>query len=177
MLSPSIEAKNALMILPGIKGRVHVVNPIINVLLVSAQNIRVPQSKLSMVPRKIPSQYIYFCLIRSSVPRPMMYAISGKESINPPVGPIRTCHPPIKFAKTGNPINPTSIYINVESAPLREPSMIPASVTANVCIVIGTPKGIGIAICAVIARTAEKSPMRHRSCMFILFCFIDSLRF
>ena len=56
MLSPSIDARNALMILPGINGSIHVVKPIINVLFVSAQNIRVPQSRLSEVPSMIPSQ-------------------------------------------------------------------------------------------------------------------------
>lgn len=177
MLSPSTDARIAFMMLAGMNGRVHVVNPTINVLFVSTQNISVPQSKFRVVPRMIPSQYRYFCLERSSVPRPIIYAISGKERIKPPVGPTRTCQPPIKFAKTGNPIIPISIYINVERAPLREPSTIPAKVTANDCMVTGTPKGIGNAICAVIARTDVKSPMRHKSCIFNLLRFIDSLRF
>lgn len=177
ILSPSMDARMAFRILPGMNGSMHVVNPIINVLFVSAQNISVPQSKFRVVPRMIPSQYRYFCLERSSVPRPIIYAISGKERINPPVGPTSTCQPLIKFAKTGNPIRPTNIYINVERAPLREPSTMPARVTANDCIVTGTPKGIGNETCAVIERTAVKSPMRHKSCMLNLFCFIDSLHF
>lgn len=172
-----MEAKIALRMLAGINGRIQVVNPTINVLFVRTQNISVPQRRFSMFPRMIPSQYKYFCLERSSVPSPMMYAIIGKESIKPPVGPTMDCQPPVKFAKTGNPIRPTSIYINVERAPLRELRTMPARATAKDCIVIGTPNGIGKDICAIIARTAEKSPMRHKSCMFNFVCFIDSLRF
>lgn len=172
-----MEAKIALRMLAGMNGRIQVVNPTINVLFVRTQNISVPQRRFSMFPRMILSQYKYFCLERSSVPSPMMYAIIGKESIKPPVGPTMDCQPPVKFAKTGNPIRPTSIYINVERAPLREPRTMPARATAKDCIVIGTPNGIGKDICAIIARTAEKSPMRHKSCMFNFVCFIDSLRF
>ena len=172
-----MEARLAFRMLAGINGRIQVVNPTNNVLFVRTQNIRVPQMRFSIFPRKMPIQDWYFCLERSSVPSPMMYAMIGKESIKPPVGPTMDCQPPVKFAKTGNPIKPTSIYINVERAPLREPRTIPARATAKDCIVIGTPNGIGKEICAIIARTAEKSPTRHRSCIFNLFCFIDSLRF
>ena len=48
--------------------------------------------------------------------------------------------------------------MTVETVESFAPSTIAASVTANVCIVIGTPPGIGMDICAMIAMTAAKSP-------------------
>jgi hypothetical protein len=76
----------------------------------------------------------------------MIYAINGKERINPDVGPVMDCHPPVKFANTGSPIAPSSMYISVAVKPFFEPRIIPAMVTAKVCMVIGTPIGIGIEI-------------------------------
>ena len=38
------------------------------------------------------------------------------------------------------------------------PSTTAASVIANVCMVIGTPPGIGMEICAMIAMTAANRP-------------------
>ena len=92
----------------------------------------------------------------------MIYAINGKERINPDVGPVMDCHPPVKFANTGSPIAPSNMYISVAVTPFFEPRMIPAMVTAKVCMVIGTPIGIGMEICAMITINAEKRLMRHK---------------
>lgn len=101
----------------------------------------------------------------------MAYAISGKERMNPLVGPVRACRPPLKFAKTGKPTAPSKIYIIVERAPFLAPSMIPASVIAKVCMVIGTPNGRGIAICASIVRIAVNKEIIQRSWIFNFECF------
>ena len=83
--------------------------------------------------------------------------------MNPPTGPIRDWYPPVKLENTGNPIAPIKIYTREAYAPFFAPSIIPASVIANVCMVMGTPKGRGIAICAMIAMTAVTTPIMHKS--------------
>ena len=170
-----IEARIAFIIVAGRKGSIHVVNPTRRLLFVRKQNMRSPQRRFTVVPRIIPIRRLHFHLLRFSTPRPMRKAIRGKERINPPVGPTKDCQPPVKFAKTGNPIAPSNIYINVERAPNLEPRIMPASVTAKVCIVIGTPRGIGMAICAIITMIAENKPVRQMFCMFE--CFISNLHF
>ena len=172
-----MDARIDFRIVAGINGRTQVLKPIQNELFVRKQNIRIPHIKLKEFPKKIPRIKLPFHLLRYSIPSPMTYAINGKERIKPPVGPASDPRPPVKFAKTGNPIAPSSIYIKVERAPFLEPRMIPASVMANVCIVNGTPKGIGMDICAMITMTAVNNPMRHRFCMFEFLCFIFVLHF
>lgn len=150
----------------GINGSAQVVKPIQTGIFVKAQNTKIPQRRFNEVPAIMPAGYAPLKRVRSSVPRPMIYAISGKDKINPPVGPKKDCHPPVKFAKTGNPIAPSSIYIIVEKAPFLEPSTILAKVMAKVCMVIGTPKGIGMEICAMMTMTAVHKPIMQSSRIF-----------
>lgn len=98
----------------------------------------------------------------------------GKDKINPPVGPAMDCQPPVKFANTGRPTEPSITYMMEAIAPFFEPKTMPAKVIAKVCMVNGTPKGIGITICAIIVMTAVKRPIMHKSlickdCFFIIF--------
>lgn len=136
----------AFMIITGMNGRPHVAKPTANELFVTRQNIATPQSRLRIVPSAIPreKQKRNFC--RCSVPSPIMYAISGKDRINPAVGPVIACKPPVKFAKTGRPMAPKRTYTSVAINPFFEPRITPAIVTAKVCIVTGTPIGIGMDI-------------------------------
>ncbi|GHV28461.1 hypothetical protein FACS1894167_05510 [Synergistales bacterium] len=53
--------------------------------------------------------------------------------------------------------------------PFLAPSNIPASDTANVCIVMGTPYGIGILICASTTVSAVKRAIKLISRVFIFF--------
>lgn len=101
-------AITALMIVTGINGSPHVAIPTERGLWVIKQNIAIPQIILTVVPRAIPKEKQKRNLLRYSVPRPMTYAINGKDSINPEVGPVIDCQPPVKFANTGSPIAPNS---------------------------------------------------------------------
>ena len=60
----------------------------------------------------------------------------------------------------------------MESPPLFDPRITPANVTANVCIVIGTPIGIGIEICAITTVTAAINAIQQISCTEIFACCI-----
>jgi hypothetical protein len=42
---------------------------------------------------------------------------------------------------------------------------MPANITAKVCMVIGTPRGIGMDIRDIMIRMDVTTPMRHKSCM------------
>ena len=88
----------------------------------------------------------------------MINAISGKEIKNPPVGPTNLSKPPEKLASTGTPTAPSNKYTTQEIVESFAPNTTAASVIANVCMVIGTPIGIGMEICAMTAITAVNNP-------------------
>ena len=100
--------------------------------------------------------------------------MSGNERINPPVIPKSTPIPPEKFEKTGAPTVPSRMYASVEIVPFFAPRAIPASGTASVCMVIGTPYGIGMLSCDIIAMMAVKMAIRQRSRIDMGFLVIDA---
>ena len=108
------------------------------------QNIQIPQIKFTMVPMVMPPNKPHLFLLYVSDARPIMYAIIGKERINPPVGPTMDCHPPVKFENTGKPNAPNKMYISVAEKARFETNIIAASVIMNVCKVTGTPLGSGM---------------------------------
>ena len=100
--------------------------------------IRLPVSKANIKRLLRRGQY--------RTPIPVSQARRGKVQRKPPVGEMRHCKPPLKLEKTGRPMAPKSIYRKMAMVPLRGPNKIPASITANVCMVIGTPIGMGMEI-------------------------------
>ena len=76
----------------------------------------------------------------------------------PPVGPTNLSKPPEKFASTGTPTAPSARYTSEAMAESLEPSTTAASVMAKVCMVMGTPRGIGMEIWAMTAMTAANRP-------------------
>ena len=58
----------------------------------------IPKAKFITVPASIPNH--------KEEPKPITYAIIGKDRMKPPVGPIKHCHPPVKLENTGNPNAP-----------------------------------------------------------------------
>ena len=89
--------------------------------------------------------------------------------MNPPVGPRIIPMPPVKLANMGTPAAPSRTYASVEKNPPLAPNTTPASDIANVCIVIGTPSGIGILICAITAIRAVNIPILQISLVFSFF--------
>ena len=62
------------------------------------------------------------------------------------------------FASTGTPTAPSARYTSEAMAESLEPSTTAASVMAKVCMVMGTPRGIGMEIWAITAMTAANRP-------------------
>ena len=62
--------------------------------------------------------------------------------------------PPLPIAKSGSPEKPQATQAAVTAAPRRGPRKMPVSVTASVCIVIGTGP-TGTAICEDAVRKAK----------------------
>ena len=62
----------------------------------------------------------------------MIYAITGKERIKPPVGPLMDCHPPVKFENTGRPNAPSRTYMSVAVNAGFAPNIIAVSVMIKV---------------------------------------------
>lgn len=151
------------MIARGINDSTQVVKPISKLLAVTTQNMETPQTKFMAVPMIIPRSNEYLRFNRKSDPRPIKYAIIGKDRMNPPVGPNNICHPPVKFANTGKPKAPNSMYINPAIAPRLAPNKIAASVMMNVCKVIGIPSGIGMESGAMTQISATVIPTTHSS--------------
>ena len=78
---------------------------------------------------------------------PIINAIKGYPSKNPPVGPNRTPTPPENWANTGIPIPPRIKYIKVAINPHLYPNISPVIAIPNICSVSGTVvKGSGIDI-------------------------------
>lgn len=77
----------------------------------------------------------------------------------PPVGPTNLSIPPEKLASTGTPTAPRIRYTRLAMAESLEPSTTAARVMANVCMVMGTPRGIGMEIWAITAMTAANNPV------------------
>lgn len=80
----------------------------------------------------------------------------GKDKTNPPVSPNTAWGPPLKFARTGTPTSAINTHTLADMVPLFAPSTIPASGTASVYKVIGTPPGKGTDICAITVIIAVK---------------------
>ena len=163
IFSPAVVAKMIFKMVTGIKGSRQVVAATEKVTCCSRLKNIVPHSRFMVLP--IIKDNIKSVLWRGHclVPRPISQVITGKDQRKPPVGPMRHCRPPVKLEKTGRPMAPKSIYTTMAIVPLRGPKRIPANMTAKVCIVMGTPRGIGMDICAMITRMDVIVPMRQRS--------------
>lgn len=146
--------------------------PTDKLLFVTMQNIQIPQIKFTMVPMVMPQNKPHLFLVYVSDARPIMYAIIGKERINPPVGPTMDCQPPVKFENTGKPNVPNKMYISVAKKARFEPNIIAASVIMNVCKVTGTPLGSGMENGAITQIREAVSPITQSSWMFVLLFFI-----
>ena len=93
----------------GRKGITQAVRPAINVLLLKKQNIAVPQSRFIIFPKRTHIRKQPLNRERLSTPKPTRYVMSGKDRINPPVGPVMICQPPVKLEKTGSPKAPNNM--------------------------------------------------------------------
>ena len=91
-----------------------------------------PHRKFTTVPIIIPMSKEYFLLQYVSEAHPIIYAIIGKERMNPPVGPTIDCQPPVKFENTGRPNAPNRTYISVAVNAGFAPSIIAVSVMIKV---------------------------------------------
>ena len=106
--------------------------PTDKLLFVTIQNMLTPNRKFIAVPIIMPMSKEYFLLQYVSEAHPMIYAIIGKERINPPVGPTIDCQPPVKFENTGRPNAPNRTYISVAVNAGFAPSIIAVSVMIKV---------------------------------------------
>lgn len=120
----------------------------------------------------IPITIVHFFFVHMSDARPITYAIIGKERINPPVGPVIDCHPPVKFEKTGSPKAPRRTYISVAVNAGFAPNIIAVSVIIKVWRVVGTPVGSIIGMGAMTQIKAVVSPTMHSSFVLFLGYFI-----
>lgn len=93
----------------------------------------------------------------------------GKERINPPVGPVIDCQPPVKFEKTGSPKAPSKTYISVAVNAGFAPNIIAVTVIIKVCRVVGIPVGRRIGMGAMTQIRAAFSPIMHS---FIVLFFV-----
>ena len=172
---PITKARMAFRIASGINGKTQVTKPTVKLLLVAMQNIQSPHIKFMIVPIVIPMNKVHFLFAYVSEARPITYAIIGKESINPPVGPVMDCQPPVKFEKTGRPNAPNIAYISVAMEARFAPNIIAASVIIKVWSVIGTPRGSGMESGAITQTRDAANPTIQSSRIsdflyFILFC-------
>lgn len=78
--------------------------------------------------------------------QPADITMGMKPIKNPPVGPKIIPTPPLKEAKTGTPITPSSKYASVQTVPFLIPRTNPANNIAKVCNVNGIPHTVGIEI-------------------------------
>lgn len=106
--------------------------PTDKLLFVTIQNMLTPQIKFIIVPIVIPKNKDRLFLVYVSDARPMIYAIIGKERMNPLVGPTIDCQPPVKFENTGRPNAPNRTYISVAVNAGFAPSIIAVSVMIKV---------------------------------------------
>lgn len=127
------------------------------------QNIQIPQMKFTIVPVVIPKDKDHLFLVYVSDARPMIYAIIGKERINPPVGPTMDCQPPVKFENIGKPNIPNKIYMSVAIEACFAPNIIAARVIIKVCRVTGIPIGSGMEKGAITQIREAANPIMHNS--------------
>ena len=73
----------------GTKGRTQAVIAEGKVLFVKRENPHAPHSRFSVVPRTNAKRKLIFLWPGCSAPQPMIYAMSGKDSKNPEVGPSK----------------------------------------------------------------------------------------
>ena len=93
----------------GINGSTQVVKPTNKLLSVTKQNMETPQMKFMIVPIIIPTASRYLRFDCSFKANPITKAIIGNDKINPPVGPIMICQPPVKLENTGKPNAPNNM--------------------------------------------------------------------
>jgi len=104
--------------------------------------------------------------------RPIIYAIIGKERINPPVGPVIDCQPPVKFEKTGSPKAPSRTYRSVAVNAGFAPNIIAVRVMIKVWRVVGTPVGSSMGMGAMTHIRDVVNPIAHSSFVLFFVCFI-----
>lgn len=136
------------------------------------QNIQIPQMKFNIVPIVMPENKDHLFLEYISDASPIIYAMIGKERINPPVGPTMDCQPPVKFENIGKPNAPNKIYMSVAVEARFAPNIIAASIIIKVCNVIGTPRGSGMEKGAITQIREVTNPTMHSSCIFEFSFFI-----
>lgn len=139
------------------------VKPTDKLLFVTMQNIQNPQMKFIIVPVVIPKGKDHLFLVYVSDASPIIYAMIGKERINPPVGPTMDCQPPVKFENIGKPNAPNKTYMSVAVEARFAPNIIAARVIIKVCSVIGTPKGSGMDRGAMMQIREVTNPTMHNS--------------
>ena len=132
----------------------------------------IPHTKFSRVPIVIPITIVHFFFVHMSDARPIIYAIIGKERMNPPVGPVIDCHPPVKFEKTGSPKAPNRTYMSVAVNAGFAPNIIAVNVIIKVWRVVGTPVGSSMGMGAMTQIRDVVSPIMHSSFVLFLVYFI-----
>ena len=146
MLRPATIANTILRMVAGIKGKRQVAAATVKGTFCRKAKKAVPNSRFIRLPVSKANTKKLLRRGQYRIPRPVSQAMRGKVQRKPPVGAKRHCRPPLKLEKTGRPTEPKSRYRKTEMVPLREPNRMPANITAKVCMVIGTPRGIGMDI-------------------------------
>ena len=107
IFSPDAVNKIISITAPGIKGRTEAVKATCRLLDITIAKKNIPQIKLVTVPTVSPDAKLTMFFLLA--PIPTIKAITGKDNINPPVGPETTPKPPLKLENTGIPTAPSSM--------------------------------------------------------------------